>query len=152
MRDWRNTNVQRRCNTNNGMATHAWHSVDWDTAEIKAFEEHIIRERIWKPLWLDKENLQPGLWNEAKPDHLPLPVLQSLSLSLSLSLCYTAHFPILIMITHTNQQYHHLLFGCTSSKASVLTNWRSRNQKSLGIYSCWLWYEKVHKPDTINST
>ena len=37
----------KRCNTNSGMATHAWHSVDWDATEIKAFEEHIIRERIW---------------------------------------------------------------------------------------------------------
>ena len=37
----------KRCNTNNGMATHTWHSVNWDAAKIKAFEEHIIRERIW---------------------------------------------------------------------------------------------------------
>ena len=29
----------KRCNTNNGMATHTWHSVNWDAAEIKAFEE-----------------------------------------------------------------------------------------------------------------
>ena len=73
----------------------------------------------------NKEHFQPGLWNKAKPDHLSLPVLHSLSLFLPHSTLLHSYYD-----NATNQQYHRLLLP------AMLQFLPTEEQKSLGIYSC----------------